>query len=55
MGRGLEFLKEMINSKYTDTIMWTYDLLLKEAKDRWNRIIIEQCKLLGISNPNLLV
>lgn len=55
MGRGLEFLKEMVNSKYTDTIMWTYDLFLKEAKDRWNRIIIEQCKLLGISNPNLLV
>ena len=54
MNRGFEHLEAMVNSKYTDTIMWTYDLFLKEAKDRWNGIIIEQCKLLGISNPNIL-
>ncbi len=54
IGRGLEHLEAMINSKYTDTIMWTYDLFLKEAKDRWNGIIAQQCWLLGISNPNIL-
>ena len=54
MGRGLEHLDEMINSKYQDTVMWTYDLLAKEAKDYWNNIIIEQCRLLGIANPNTL-
>lgn len=54
MDRGLEHLDEMINSKYQDTVMWTYDLLAKEAKDYWNSIIIEQCRLLGIANPNTL-
>jgi len=54
MDRGLEHLDKMINSKYQDAIMWTYDLLAKEAKDYWNNIIIEQCRLLGIANPNTL-
>ncbi|MEM5684256.1 hypothetical protein AAHB64_14515 [Bacillus toyonensis] len=54
MGRGMEFEEEMINSKYTDTIVWTYDFLIVEAKNKWNRFIVEQCKLLGIENPNLI-
>ena len=54
MGRGMEFEEEMINSKYTDTIIWTYDFLIVEAKNKWNRFIVEQCKLLGIENPNLI-
>ncbi len=54
MGRGLEHLDAMINSKYQDTIMWTYDVLVKEAKDCWNKIIVGQCHLLGIANPNTL-
>ncbi|PGL45468.1 Shedu anti-phage system protein SduA domain-containing protein [Bacillus thuringiensis] len=54
MGRGMEFEEEMISSKYTDTIIWTYDFLIVEAKNKWNRFIIEQCKLLGIENPNLI-
>ncbi len=54
MDRGLEHLDEMIDSKNQDTIMWTYSLLAKEAKDHWNKIIIEQCRVLGITNPNTL-
>lgn len=48
MGRGLEFNEEMSNSRYTDTIMWTYDMLLKEAKENWSKYIAEQRKVLGI-------
>jgi hypothetical protein len=49
MGRGLEFYGEMSNSRYTDTIMWTYDMLLKEAKENWIKQIAEQRKVLGIN------
>ena len=49
MGRGLEFYGEMSNSRYTDTIMWTYDMLLKEAKENWIKHIAEQRKVLGIN------
>lgn len=53
-GRGLEFLDKMKDSLHSDTTIWTYTLLIKELKERWNNLIIEQCKLLGISNPNTL-
>lgn len=48
IGRGLENKKKLIDSKYTDTTIWTYDLLLEQAKERMNSEIIAQCKLLGI-------
>ncbi len=51
MGRGLGFYKEMSDSRYTDTIMWTYDMLLKEAKENWNKNIAAQCNLLDIPTP----
>lgn len=54
MGRGVEYEEEMINSKYTDTIIWTYDFFIAEAKVKWNKVIAEQCKLLGIENPNFI-
>ncbi|GAH59990.1 unnamed protein product, partial [marine sediment metagenome] len=54
IGRGLERLDRMINSKYQDTVMWTYDLLAREAKDHWNHVIVEQYNLLGIVNPGTL-
>jgi hypothetical protein len=55
MGKGLEYQQEMIDSKFTDTTMWTYEYLIKQAKDQWNSIIKEQCNLIGIVNPNLLI
>lgn len=49
--KGMEHLDKMIDSKYSDTIMWTYELFLREAKQRLNSIISEQCRILGIEPP----
>ena len=46
MGRGSE--SDIYNSRYADTRVWTYDVLLQEAKANWNRILAEQCRLLKI-------
>lgn len=54
MGRGMEWIEEMIESRNSDTLMWTYHMLHKQAKERWNRKIAEACKLMGIKTPNLL-
>lgn len=54
IGRGLEYIEEMENSKYTDTIVWTYDFLIKESKKRCNNDIKAQCELLGIKEPNYI-
>lgn len=51
MGKGMEHLKKMVNSRYSDTIMWTYDLFIQEAISRLNSIVNEQCKILGIEYP----
>jgi len=51
MGRGMEHLDKMIDSKYSDTTLWTYELFLREAKERLNSIISEQCKIIGINSP----
>ncbi len=48
MGRGLNNRKKMIDSKYTDTTMWTYNLFLEQAKSKWNDIINNQCQTIGI-------
>jgi hypothetical protein len=54
IGRGLENIEEMKRSKFSGTTVWTYDLLIKEAKEKWNKFIIDQCKAIGIEHPNLL-
>lgn len=54
IGRGLENLEEMIESKHTDTMVWTYDLLLKEARERWHNILVAQCSMLDLPTPQLL-
>lgn len=54
VGRGLNCLEAMKDTKYGQTLIWTYDLMIYEAKKRWNKIIISQCKEIGIKNPNLL-
>ena len=51
MGRGLDRLDEMRASIYADTRIWTYDVLLSEAKDHWTAILAEQCRYLGIPSP----
>ncbi len=54
IGRGLENLEEMTKSKHTDTIVWTYDLLLKEAKERWHQDLVTQCSMLDLPKPQSL-
>lgn len=41
-GRGLNNIKQMLNSKHENTTIWTYTLLIHEAKKRWNRHFEEQ-------------
>lgn len=48
MGSGMEYLDKMLDSRYSDTIMWTYDLFLNEGIERLNNIVSEQCRILGI-------
>lgn len=54
IGRGLENLEEMVKSKHTDTIVWTYDLLLREAKEHWHRNLVTQCSMLDLPEPQTL-
>jgi hypothetical protein len=54
MGRGLERYQEMVESRYGDTLMWTYDVLAMYAVERWNRIIEQQCDLLNIEDKGHL-
>jgi len=48
MGRGLDYKEKMLDSRYSDTKMWTYELLIAEAKNRWNQIIDSQCDILRL-------
>jgi len=50
-GRGLEYYNEMKNSKNDDTIMWTYDMLIREAKIRLNAEAERQNKIVGKNKP----
>ena len=34
IGRGLEHRKRLLEMRYRDTAMWTYDLLLEQARKR---------------------
>lgn len=47
-GRGLDNLKEMLDSKHENTTIWTYTLLVREAKLRWNKYFEEQYKIVGL-------
>lgn len=48
IGRGLEHKEMLVSTKRSDTTIWTYELLLEEAKKRWNNQIAEQCKIIGM-------
>lgn len=54
IGKHLENYDRMLNSRYGDTLIWTYEVLAKTTVTRWNRVITEQCKLLGMSAPEKL-
>ncbi len=48
IGRGLEVREKLLNTKFTDTIIWTYELLLEEARTRWNDEIETQYGIVGL-------
>ncbi|MHA1360764.1 MAG: Shedu anti-phage system protein SduA domain-containing protein [Candidatus Helarchaeota archaeon] len=48
IGRGVEERQKLLDSRFTDTIVWTYDLLIEEARARWNSTVEEQHRLLGL-------
>ncbi len=48
IGRGLENRGKLLETRFTDTIIWTYELLLDQAQARWNDLIAGQCRLIGL-------
>lgn len=47
MGKGLQHEASLLNTRFTDTTIWTYDLLLKQAKERLSADFAHQCKTIG--------
>lgn len=47
-GRGLENIEQMRNSNHEDTTIWTYELLIREAKMRWNKELEHQYNVIGL-------
>lgn len=54
IGRGLKDIDSIKKQKHTNTMIWTYDILIEEAKKRWNKLIEDQCKTIGLKNINFL-
>jgi hypothetical protein len=48
IGRGLEDREQLLGSRFTDTTLWTYDLLLEQARERWNAELANQYKIVGL-------
>jgi hypothetical protein len=53
IGLGLNHKEHMLNTKFQDTIVWSYDLLLEQARMRWQRDITAQRKILGLEEIKL--
>ncbi len=49
MGKGFE--SDAYDSSRDDTKIWTYDVLLREAKDSFNRRMAEMYRLVNTDNP----
>jgi len=48
IGRGLEHSELLKDTKYNDTIIWTYDLMISEAKAMLNKALSNQYRLLNM-------
>lgn len=48
IGRGLEHRERLLQTRYDDTLVWTYDILLDGAKRRWAEGINSQRALVGL-------
>ena len=47
MGRGTADREVLLQQRFTDTTFWTYDLMLEQARQRWNGILEAQCRDIG--------
>ena len=52
IGRGLDY-PGIMDSRYTDTQLWTYDVLLQEARRRWSGTLQLQRKVAGLPELEL--
>ncbi|HEY5258242.1 MAG TPA: Shedu anti-phage system protein SduA domain-containing protein [Candidatus Baltobacteraceae bacterium] len=52
-GCGLDHEIEMRDSAFADTVTWTYDLLLREAKERAHAQMVEFRKRIGLSDGDV--
>jgi hypothetical protein len=48
IGRGLEHRERLLQTRYDDTLVWTYDILLDGAERRWAEAINSQRALVGL-------
>jgi hypothetical protein len=48
IGRKKDNPNEVAGIKHRDTVLWTYDLLLEQARKQWTSIINQQRGLLGL-------
>lgn len=48
IGRGLEEQENLINTKFTGTVIWTYELFIEEARRRLNDSYENQCRILDM-------
>ena len=54
IGRGLEHIDKMKDTINTDTIIWSYHLLIKEAKKRINNEISDMAKSMNMDKYDLI-
>jgi hypothetical protein len=48
IGRGLEHKARLLETRFSDTLIWTYDLLVDEARRRLNGDYRNQCGIVGL-------
>lgn len=48
IGRGLDDKDRLIETKRQDTLIWTYDMLLENAKNSLNERYLNNCKILNL-------
>ena len=49
IGKKIYQKRRLLDSKFTDTTLWTYEILLEEARMRWNEELANQYELVGLS------
>lgn len=48
IGRGLEHKACLLETKFSGTVFWTYDVFVEEIRRRLNQEYVSQCRLLGL-------